>query len=84
MAPPSLSLFFLHHKHTSRTENDCTEQKLTVLGNGGRLGQREVSVLQERKVSNRVLGEELGGLVIALHGEGRVVLELNTSEGGSS
>ena len=84
MAPRGLCFLFLRHKHTLRMENDCTEHELTVLGNGGRLGQREVSILQERKVSNRVLGEELGSLVVALHGEGRVVLELNTSEGGSS
>lgn len=59
-------------------------ERLTVLGDGGTLGQSKVSILKERQVSNGVLGEELGSLVVALHGERLVIVELNTGESGGS
>jgi hypothetical protein len=77
---PHLSLSF---NQAEKWDASRVDKRLTVLGDGGRLGQREITILQERKVSNRVLLQELFSLVIALHGERRVVVELNTSKGGS-
>jgi hypothetical protein len=80
-----LPLVFLSRlpRRTPQNEAKGKELLLTVLGDSGRLGQSKVTVLEERQVSNGVLGKELGGLVVALHGERLVVVELNTSKGGS-
>lgn len=60
------------------------ETKLTVLGDSGRLVQSELSVLEGREVTEGELLGELGGLPLGLHGEGLVVVELDTGEGGGS
>jgi len=55
-----------------------------VLGDGARLGEVKVTVLEDGKGTKGVLGEEVLSLPVRLHREGLVEVELDIGEGGGS